>query len=270
MQIPIRQQRKAIVLTAYDRPDLLRDTLESLSRVRGKEHWTLYISLDPSPNPVIRREVQEIASAFAVSEFAKWNAHGTPTILKQYERQGVLRHPYRVFEDLFAVGYDYVLRLEDDMLFTEDLLEYHAWAAGRFEGQTEVTFVESLADGAMHEDLDEMLKSIRRGPDRVILYNGFNSPLAIGTWPDRWRNLLRGTWDLDYSSGGYHDSGWDWNLSNRIYPFHGLLSVVPLTDKVWHSGIVGAHSTPDIYIMREPLVPVPETPQYRVVLEVTV
>lgn len=261
--------RKAIVLTAYDRPDLLDDTLESLRAVRGKEEWSMFISLDPSANPVIRRQVQEVATAFAANTVGQWREHGTPTVLRQYERQGVLRHPYRVFEDLFAAGYDYVLRLEDDMLFTEDLLEYHAWAASRFAGQTEVTFVESLADGAMHPDLPSVSTGKDAGPQDVMIYNGFNSPLAIGTWEDRWRGILRDTWDLDYSSGGDHDSGWDWNLSNRIYPFNDLKSVVPLTDKVWHSGVVGAHSTPDIYIMRERLKPVHKTPQYRVLLEVS-
>ena len=166
--------KRAVVLTAYDRPDLLEETLESLRSARGKDRWSLYISIDPSENPVIRKQVEAIASAFADLEHAAWWDSGSPMILKQYERQGVLRHPYRVFEDLFAVGYEYVLRLEDDMLFTEDILEYHEWASERFRGDKSVAFVESLADGAMTPESHDLAPT----PDGVHVYPGFNSPLA--------------------------------------------------------------------------------------------
>jgi hypothetical protein len=251
--------KRSIVLTAYDRPRRLHETLQSLSQVRGLDRWDLYLSIDPHDDPVVTEAVLEVVDDFRDRHTPDTSrAFGSAVgLLLQERRLGVLRHPKHVFETLFGSGYDYVLRLEDDMLFTEDLLEYHEWASVQFEWDG-IGFVESLsAKGAQNVG----------GPDEVERTEDFGSPLAIGTWPHVWREVLAPTWDSDYSTHNGtpgEQAGWDWNLT-RVYPQYGLYGVRPLRDKVFHTGVFGAHSTPEIYELREPLVSVPEPIQYGVV-----
>lgn len=243
--------KRALVVTAYDRPHLLASTLESLSRVRGLDRWDIHISIDPCGSAEVETEVV-MAAINGLSDYE--------TVIHMHEEHlGVLRHPWVIFETLFVEGYDYVLRLEDDMLFTEDLLEFHEWASNVFWNGG-IGFVESRSSG------DEVNVG---GPEEVMISETFGSPLAIGTWPHVWRAILAPTWDHDYSTNNGTpgvEAGWDWNLK-RVYPRHGLMGLRPVRDKVFHTGVMGVHSTPEIYEHRPALESVPEPLRYRVLAE---
>lgn len=246
--------KRALVVTAYDRPNLLRSTLESLARVRGIEDWDLHVSVDPCGSA----DLEEQVMVAAVTTLSGLGVQAQVTVHLHDTHLGVLEHPFVILDHLFADGYDYVLRLEDDMLFTEDLLEYHEWASREFREDTRVAIVESLSTR-------DPSVSNSGGPTEIEVVQAFGSPLAIGTWPDRWDRWLAPTWDHDYSSGEGDRSGWDWNLALRVYPMYGLSSARPRLDKVFHTGVVGAHSTPEIYELRPALRPVPAPIAYRVV-----
>lgn len=217
---------RALFLTAFNRPHYLSQALESWRKVRGLDEWAIYAQIEPSAYEA--DQVQAIHRAFS--------GHPSVKVVVNPTVYGVLHNPWVGFEHLFGSGYDFVVRTEDDLVVSADILEYFDWASDRFQNNPRVATATafSLHDGE---------------PDEAILSKDF-SPLVWGTWEDRWDGLIGPTWDHDYST--YNDqpgnqSGWDWNLDTRVFPEHNLLTLTPLASRVHNIGVLGTHSTPGNY-----------------------
>lgn len=222
--------RRTFVMTVCDRPEYLVRTLGSLRSVRGWENWEVIFSVEPTGRLEQMLELLEPTTTF-LKELTSVEVRVQP------ERQGVLKHPWVVFDELFGAGADYVLRSEDDLIHGADILEYHTWASERYRADQSVGFVTSFFyDFRDHSAVRKCL--------------GFPSPLLIGTWPDRWFRHFRENWDFDYSTGDefVEGSGWDFNLNYRVMPRRGLYTITPLHAKCEHIGVFGTHSTPGIFL----------------------
>jgi hypothetical protein len=219
--------KKALFLTAFNRPSYLQQTLESWLTVRGIEDWRVVFMIEPSH---VTGKVVEICERFIEMRDLK-----DAEVCVNPQVYGVLHHPWVGFERLLMMhGYDFAVRAEDDLLVSSDVLEYFDWAASEYKGDADVAAVQAYTDGSGPED----------GVARVPRFN----PWVWGTWRDRWHAFIGPTWDHDYSTyNGYpgNQSGWDWNLDTRLYPLHGLRSVAPLASRVDNIGVHGVHGTPD-------------------------
>lgn len=208
-----------LVLMACDRPDYFRQVVDHWAGVRGLDDWNPWVSLEPS-----RVQEHMLALAHAAGFPARLNLH----------RHGVLHHPWVIMEDVFAGGADFCVIAEDDVLVSDDILEYYEWAAKRFVDEhvlavNSAIFYETVAS----TDLN-----------RVVVHDQF-TPMCWGTWASRWRSVLRDTWDHDYSSGTpqHPQSGWDWNINLRVIP-QGVWQVVsPVASRSDHIGARGVHTT---------------------------
>lgn len=242
--------KKALFLTAYNRPDYLKDALDSWVDVRGTEGWYFVAMIEPSPvQAVVLRLFEEFLRTVP---WAGCEIGINPT------RYGVLHHPWVGFQRLFNdLEYDYVVRAEDDLMVSQDILEYQSWAAETYQGDPDIGIVTSFA-------------ADNRSSAEVHRQLGLGSPLVIGTWKDRWVDVIGPTWDHDYSTytgSPMVESGWDWNLNVRVMPSMGLHAIIPNKPKAFHAGIYGEHSTPAIYYVQEPFDPCVPTQKYREVSE---
>lgn len=208
-----------LVFMACDRPDYFRQVVDHWTKVRGLDDWDPWVSLEPSR---VQAEMLVIA-----------HSGGFPVRLNT-RHFGVLRHPWEIMECSFADGADFCVIAEDDVLVSTDVLEYFAWVAKRFVNERVLTagsaiFYETVAE----HDLN-----------RVVVHNWF-TPMCWGTWSDRWRSVLRDTWDYTYSSGTPEQpqSGWDWNLNLRVIPGGGWQVVSPVASRSTHIGRYGVHNT---------------------------
>lgn len=216
----------ALCITAYNRPDYLRKTLASWSKVCGIENATVYISIDPSEYEV-EREVVAVAKEFLRRNGGHYAINPV--------RHGVLHHPWVVFDKLFSSGFDFVIRAEDDLLVSDDTLAYFDWAEPVFRNDADVATIHAYS-----YDYSTDSSLVHKVPK-------FN-PLVWGTWRDRWYGFMRDTWDHDYSTfNGQpgNQAGWDWHLNTRLYPARGLHGVYPLMSRVDNIGVHGTHSTPE-------------------------
>lgn len=218
--------RKAILFTAYDRLRYLQASFDTWHDVRGLKDWYVLFSIDPSD--ITLHIVQEC------EEFAFHAGLDFYDIRVNDERLGVLEHPYQGLGDLFEDN-DFVVRAEDDLLVSDDILEYFTWAATRFAHDNDVANVGAFSrtDGSSHE---------------VLRDQHFN-PLTWGTWADRWEDFIEPTWDRNYSTNNGTpgiEAGWDWNLT-RQYAARGKYAVAPAASRVQNIGIVGTHSTPEVF-----------------------
>lgn len=220
--------RKAIVFTAYDRPNYLRAALKSWAHVRHLHNWEIVARIEPG---LYHEQIRDI-----FLDFQETTGHRNMTVLVNEERLGVLHHPWVAMNDLFERYYDFVIRAEDDLLVSNDILEYFEWAARRWNAPHSAI---ASVHGFSREGNDD--------PSGVELRPDFD-PLIWGTWRHMWVNIIRDTWDHDYST--YNDepgnqAGWDWNLNTRVYPRNGLLGVYPSSSRVDNIGVHGTHSTPE-------------------------
>jgi len=221
--------KKAVFLTTYNRLPYLQQVLESWSNVRGSEDWDFYAMIEPSP--VASQIVEEF------EEFKSRNSHlfRNFTIWVNPQVYGVLHHPWVGFERLLKMNnYDFAVRAEDDLMVSDDILEFFSWAAEEYRGDDQVVTAHAFS-------LDDGDPSISRASEAF-------SPWLWGTWKDDWSTLIGPTWDHNYSTYNGtpgHQSGWDWNLNTRLFPEYDLRSVCPVVSRVQNIGVTGVHGTPE-------------------------
>jgi hypothetical protein len=226
--------RPAVLLTAFDRPRYLEPVLASWAEVRGLHDWHVRVAVEPS---AARDEVVD-----QVDAFVRRTGHADTEVVLNPTRLGVLENPYVHLDALFRAGHGFVVRAEDDLLVSDDVLELFGHVERAYVGDPAVATAHAFSPGARGP-----------GPDELVRSAEF-CPWVWGTWRDRWLDLVGPTWDRDYStynvSPGF-ETGWDWNLNTRVLPAHGLHAVAPAVSRVRNIGEVGEHGTP------EDLVPAP-------------
>jgi hypothetical protein len=222
-------------LTAFNRPQYLKEALSSWQKVRDLEDWDIYVQIEP--NDFAEEQANMVRVAF--------QDHPSVEVLINPQVYGVLHNPWVGFERLFmAKNYDFVVRTEDDLVVSADILEYFGWAAEEFQNNSQVATVNGF--------------TYRDGPSDEVALVPLFSPLVWGTWQDRWEGFLGPTWDHDYSTFNGepgNQSGWDWNINTRLFPQHQLLACFPLASRVHNIGIHGVHSLPENYSTSESFIP---------------
>lgn len=213
---------RSIFFTIYNRPEYLAPVLDSWSRVRGLDEWDVQFRFEPSNR---LRECSDLVEKF-ISETGLSRVERVVNT----ERLGVLYCPWVGFEDCFE-RHNFVVRAEDDLVVSDDILEFFSWADHTYRHDLDVATI--CAHGGASDDL----AAVHRGP-------GF-SPWVWGTWRDRWESLIGPTWDRNYSTYNGtpgHQAGWDWNLNTRIFPRHNKVVVGPNTSRVDNIGVIGVHA----------------------------
>ena len=223
------------MMTVNERPDYLRQTLESWQRVRGQESVAFVFMVEPSDV-----EAQNIA---LITSTGLGN-HLSGTYLNS-NRLGPLSNPFAGLLEVFTAGHSYAVVADDDMLVSTDLLEFHQWAAAELRFRDEYLTVCSESPSPLRAT----------GLDDYVVDAPELGSLGWATWRDRWEGLIRDTWDHDYSTGlpNGAEAGFDWNL-RRILKARTAAgdtwrtSLRPVESKVQHIGRErGTHCTPEMF-----------------------
>jgi hypothetical protein len=214
----------AVATTACKRPYYWRETVKSWEQARGiSDMLMFYVAMGRSD-----RE-REMTAVLQQSNLM--------------DRPGVIVRPdpvpnmgmHRAIGDMGnmlladtknpAPGADFVVFGEEDVVVSDDVLEYFAWAAAEFEDNGNVAAVCAHSPGGQGWDKHEPADDGDADQWQVRLLPYFNA-WCWGTWWDRWPMFAK-EWDWDCTSGGATDSGWDWNIATRILPRNNKLCVVP-------------------------------------------
>jgi len=204
--------------------------MDSWQKVRGFQDWPVYAMIEPSP---FQNEILDIFTSVD---------HPNLVPIVNSKRLGVLEAPYVGFEGMFSplMGYDFVVRAEDDLLVSTDILEYFTWAANQYRKDSEIGAINAYA--------------LEHGPANTVARVEKFSPLVWGTWADRWNSVIGPTWDHDYSTHPGELAGWDWNIYLRVFPQNGLKVIRPEQSRVDNIGVYGVHATPENYQTSESFV----------------
>lgn len=207
-----------VCFTVNNRPQYLKETLESWSRVRGIGDAHLIFRCEPGCP-----ETLEMCGAV---DFAP------RTVVRNFRRFGALGNPWRAFRSGFAAlpggQGDFVILAEDDSPVADDVLAYFGWASERYQDRPDAlgvcAFQRHLQPGGKHA---------------VSLVPWFR-PTVWGTWRDRWEQLLSPDWDFDYRY-----KGWDWRIIEHWIGEKGYRFAAPAESRSQVSGeFGGTHLNP--------------------------
>ncbi len=218
-----KKMRKAIVMTAFNRDDYLKQTLWSWTKVQCIEDYDFYIKLEPSSR---ESKMVKVIEQFQI------NQNFNVEIIKNENQLGVLVNPWDGLDKMFEMGYDFVILAEDDIEVSDDILHYFNDLSERHLDDPEVM--------AICASVYHMWKESKDTED-YFKKQAF-SPLVWGVWKDRWYTYLRDTWDKNYSTGtGGVGGGWDWNIYLRILPKNNMKCIYPVVSRSRHIGKKGIH-----------------------------
>lgn len=209
-----------IRFTGFNRPEYFRTVIDSWNRVRGIEKTQAILHLEPSEHVSVMRDI-----------FFDINTHWATCDVNS-ERLGVLVNPWAALDEGFSVD-DFVILAEDDVVVSDDVLEY-------FDGVRHLMDEKTLAVCAFSKD---------GGNPFTVQRSARFSPLVWGTTRYMWTTYLRETWDKDYSTGNPDGScaGWDHNI-NRILKNENMHVISPLASRSDHIGELGGiHMVPELF-----------------------
>ncbi len=215
--------KRELVFTAYNRPNYLAESIASWNNVRSLNMWPATFYIEPSE---LTDEITNVA----------FQLNTTVTAVVNESKQGVLVNPWNAFEGAFSSGADFVVLAEDDVLVSQDILEFFEWTSVEYQTSYSTLAVNAFSKNGGDKDNQLWLRSTF-------------SPLIWGTWRDRWYHHLRDTWDKDYSTGlpDGSQAGWDWNI-NRIIKANNFNVVAPLNSRSDHIGLEnGTHTTAETF-----------------------
>lgn len=213
-----------IAFTINNRPQYLKETLESWSRVRGIGDAELLFRCEPG-----------CAEAVAVCRSADF----APAHYRvNEERAGVLANPWLALDKGFDWD-DFVILAEEDLIVSPDTLEYFTWAQ-RYRDDPSVLGVTT------HQHHERPGGLAGAGPADWSADGGWHF-WVWGTWKDRWDRLLRDDWDFTYreNGGGPSQRGWDWRIRNKLVIGQGMTMIAPSLSRSQHIGRYGgSHCSP--------------------------
>lgn len=212
-----------LVFTGYNRPFYFQETIDSWNSVRNLALWPAHFYLEPSE---VQNKMLELA----------FNLNTSVDVQVNPERAGVLINPWNALDGAFSRGAEFVVLAEDDVVVSQDILEYFEWCTVEYSTAHGVLAVNAFSDIGGNK------------ANQITMDNKF-SPLVWGTWRNRWYDVLRDSWDKDYSTGKEDGSeaGWDWNI-NRILTETNRTVIKPLQSRSDHIGeYLGTHMTPEFF-----------------------
>jgi len=213
-----------VTFTVCQRPSYLRQVLECWAGARGAEGVWWEFAVEPTSK---LDEVLLVIESFPHPHEVTVNDR----------KLGVLENPYQALKRAFVKD-DQVVLAEEDLIVSDDVIEYFRWAFLEYADDPSVLTVNARGGNGSEN------------PRHVELVSYF-SPHVWGTWRDRWDRVIEPTWDHSYSTytgrPGNH-SGWDWNLNERIVQAEEYWCVFPLasrSDNIGRDG--GVHQVPSAF-----------------------
>lgn len=172
-----------MTMTACARPNYLRETLASVAANKHLSQFTLHFGVEPG-----NAEVLQVCHD---TTFMNTHVHCNAT------RLGVRENPFQLLSRTFAMGYDAVLYLEDDVLISPDAVELALHYLHSLEAERNRclclfnTDSNAATDGAVIETNQPI--------------NKFSS-LGFCTTKAGWNDFFAQKWHAS-------KSGWDWSIT---------------------------------------------------------
>lgn len=217
-----------IAFTVYNRPDYLEKTLDSWTKVRNPHNHSFIFKVEASDK---LKQIVRVIDSFK-------NQISVPVdIVINDPALGVGKNHYDALSLVFdTMDCDAVIMAEDDIIVSNDILEYFEYAFEKYKND------ESVLTACSHRYVE--------GPNdkNYIIKEQSFDPWTWGTWKNRWTKYLKNNWDLKtFTLDQRIVGGFDYHIVYRILPNNNLVSVFPGTTRSKHIGMNGTHAREESY-----------------------
>jgi hypothetical protein len=211
-----------ITVAAYNRPDYLKQVLDSLmgalSHIRWSS-WQIIIGIDPGGSR--QTEVEQVARQFLERQVG--------TMLIWPEHLGVSEAPRRLLQRAFMRGSDYNLHLEDDTVLSPDALNFVDCIQNEYPDGFACLYAPPPTRPLSTELASQYIK---------------HDVFRVWGWAcsaETYRNLVACTWNWR----AIEPLGWDASLEESIYnTYYYVYS--PVLSRITNIGREdGVHQTPE-------------------------
>lgn len=187
---------KTLTMTAWKRPDLTQQVLESLAKCHKIENYKLFAFIEPGCDQV-------------VDAFNKFNACEKQIVVNS-QLMGIAENTKQALNVAFEQG-DYNIHIEDDTVLLPNTLNFFEWCDEKFKDDQQIGTC-SAYSGNMSQSL----------PYHAIAHRWFGC-WAWSTWKTRWEHSLKNEWGGDMCRFASHVNGWQFkNRKLQIYPMQSL------------------------------------------------
>jgi len=219
--------KTTIAFTVYDREDYFKQVLESWSEVRNIENYNFVFKIEIS---------EKLNKILDIIESFKNKTSSLIGIIVNDPKSGVGVNHYEAlylcFEELNS---DLVIMAEDDVIVSEDILEYFDYVFKKYKNDEEILTVCSH-------------RYVETNSQELLIKEQSFDPWIWGTWKTKWKKYLKNDWDLEkFSLEGRLVGGFDYHIVYKILPKYNLKSIFPSTTRSKHIGVEGTYATADYY-----------------------
>lgn len=224
---------KTISITAYKRPEYLKQVLASIQANKFVDQYELFLGLEPGNN--------EIVDLVKSIDWIKTHIYVNDVVL------GVRKNPHKLMNKVFLAGSIMNVYLEEDVIISPDALSMANWY---LETQPENAWL-SL------NFLDYGSSTAR--PYVLIASKKFNAlGFCVKSWA--WREHFSRFWMSDDGTKrvyGEEYSGWDWAVTAHLKENAGLKTLTPMLSRSNHIGRNGGvHASPEFHDKIFPHLPI--------------
>lgn len=237
-----------VMVTALRRPGYFAQTMESWSQVRGVHNLRQFVvALGLSAQ--IEEQARIVYGCGIPTAYIRMDSPAAQASLGMHRAIG------EGIDHLFSdPGVDYAVCGEEDILASDDVLEYFTWAFRYMRDDRRVLVACAHNQGGTGwDDLSDYQHDEDADQQRVRLLPYYN-PWIWGISREHWEHVVRPRWDWECNSGttpGGSDHGYDWNMATRIVPRGKWLCLVPDAARSQNIGEHdGVYSRPDIFLLQ--------------------
>ena len=206
---------KTITITAYNRPDYLRQCVASLANCIGVENYKLIASCEPG--------VQEVVDIFNKIDWMEVE------VRINSKKFGCNKNIMESINNGFN-SVDKLVVIEDDLIFSPDFLRYMEWGLDNYESDKSVW--------AICASVQNIQKKEMPNPGSLLRRQWF-APWGWGMWKDRF--------EFFYSSQPHSkmSKSWDHHCNDARVQWGDANEIVPLYSRASHIGDTGVHVRPN-------------------------
>ena len=206
----------AVVVTAFRRPWYLEQTLGSWCKARGLDDvhsFTVALGWHPDTWKAQLRVVEGFRQATGLGSRMRVKVDSDAARKSNGMHRAIGEAANAVLED---PAVEFVVFGEEDVIVSDDVLEYMMWARRELAADGRVLLACGHSVGAAGWDRHEPADDGDADQEAVRLLPYFN-PWVWGTWRDRWETTLEPGWDWDCSKGPHPDQmGYDWGIHHTV------------------------------------------------------
>ncbi len=226
--------RQAIAATAHNRPDRLRQLLDSIARADGAADWPIFLSIEPTER---QAEILAVVDAY----------RGRLDIHRRVndERLGVRRNPHANVLWALAEGAELVLLLEDDLVLDRQGLRWSELVAAQALRRPEVMCANLLTTTCLSESIHMPAPCEVEALHDVVLRMRFFSSYGLLFTRAQWERHFAPNWFVDEPRmegwRGQAATGWDVAMNRLLLTSPELCVLQSLVPRVNHDGAGGSH-----------------------------